>query len=314
VIRAAGLLALATTLTVAAPASAYVRARTEAKLPVHWLGSCVYVQPDSAGSPDLPAADVFATIQRSISNWSDALGTQTYLQLKYSAPTGPAEAHLDGKNIVKFRTDRWCHPNDDQQNNVCYDAKAAAITTVFFVQDGDSKAGAIEDTDIELNDINFFFVNVDPSRPPTQAPAGRTLADLENTLTHELGHAMGLDHTCADDNTPPQEVDETGSPPPRCSALPLLTPAEREKITTATMYNTYEPGETIKRHPHPDDLAGIVASYPAGKDPKSCKPTDLDDFAHGCAFMGGGSRSLASLGMLAAALVALVARRRRRRS
>jgi hypothetical protein len=293
-------------LSASLPASAYVRSRTEKGIAVSWPGSCAYVTPDSAGTPDMPADQVFSVIQKSMTNWTNAVGDQAYLKLVYSPPAA-LEAHLDGVNTIKFRTDRWCHPNDAQQNNVCYSSAAAGITTVFFVQDGSAHAGTILDADIELNDLNFTFAVL----PTTEQPrSGTSFADLENTLTHELGHLQGLDHTCKDQATPPQEIDDSGNPPPDCGSLSSLPLDEQVKIKLATMYNFAQPGEISKRSPEADDVAGIANAYPPASDPSSCKMTDLNAFKTGGCSIGGTSRSLASLALLVGVLVALVARRR----
>lgn len=293
----------------ASTAWAFVRSRTAAGVGVHWTSGCAFVTPDSAGTPDIPSDQVFATVQKSIANWTSAVGSQAYLKLMYQPPAA-LEAHLDGINTVKFRTDRWCHPNDAQQNNVCYSSAAAGITTVFFVQDGSDKAGDILDADIELNDINFTFAIL----PTTNMPrSGTSLADLENTLTHELGHLQGLDHTCTDAATPPQEYvgDTPGNKPPSCSMLYLLPADQQTAIKTATMYNFASPGETSKRTVHADDVAGIVDAYAPANDPRNCKPINLDDFkTKGCAMGGAAPSSPLALVVVALALVALVARQR----
>jgi hypothetical protein len=255
----------------------------------------------------MPNDQLFTIVQKSMAHWTNAVGDQAYLKLVYEAPQ-PLEAHLDGVNTIKFRTDRWCHPNDAQQKDVCYSSAAAGITTVFFVQDGSDHAGTILDADIELNDLNFTFAIL-----PTTAMAdpNRPFADLENTLTHELGHLQGLDHTCKDQATPPQEVDDNGNVPPDCGSLSSLPLEEQTRIKLATMYNYATPGEISKRSPEADDVAGIAAGYPPGSDPSSCKTTDLNAFkTGGCAIGGRTSRSLASLALLLGVLVALVLRRR----
>ncbi|HWE30277.1 MAG TPA: hypothetical protein VHB97_19860, partial [Polyangia bacterium] len=260
--------ALAATIALAAlasTASAYVRSRTAKGVPVAWSGPCAQVTPDSAGTPDMPFDQVVNVVHQSLNNWASAVGAEGYLQLAYETPM-PMEAHLDGINTIKFRTDKWCHPNDAQQNNICYSAQAAGITTVFYVQDGSAHAGTILDADIELNDINFTFAIL-----PTTATAdpNRPFADLENTLTHELGHLQGLDHTC-NGATPPQETDENGNPPPICNYA-----TNSPEIKATTMYATAQPGETSKRMPKADDVAGIVNAYPAANAPSSmCEPTD----------------------------------------
>jgi len=306
-VRRLALATAAIVLVAASTASAYVRSRTAKGVPVAWSSSCAFVTPDLAGTPDLPADQLFPVIQQSLTNWTTAIGDQAYLKLVYNDPVA-LEAHLDGVNTVKFRNDRWCHPNDAQQKDVCYSSAAAGITTVFYVQDGSSHAGTILDADIELNDINFTFAilpttaTVNPNRP---------FADLANTLTHELGHLQGLDHTCTDMATPPQEVDDTGNPPPACDQLAMLPLAEQTKIRQATMYNFASPGETNKRSPEADDVAGIANAYPPASAPGSCSPVDLNAFkTGGCSIAGRSARSLAAIAVLLGALVALVARRR----
>jgi len=294
-------------LCLASTSSAFVRSRTEKGVAVAWPGSCAYVTPDSAGTPDMTNDALFPVIMKSLANWQNAVGDQAYLKLVYQDPQ-PLEAHLDGINTIKFRTDRWCHPNDAQQNDVCYSSAAAGITTVFFVQDGSAHAGTILDADIELNDLNFTFAVL----PTTTMPRdGTSLADLENTLTHELGHLQGLDHTCKDAATPSQEIDDTGNPPPDCTTLGTLPLAEQTKIKLATMYNFAAPNEISKRSPEADDVAGIADAYPPPSDPGSCKPINLDDYkSGGCAIGGPMTRSLAAIAVLLGALVMLIVRRR----
>jgi hypothetical protein len=299
------LIAAAIALMVAADASAYVRNRTPNGVAVFWPGSCVFMQPDSAGTPDLPSDMVFATVQKSLSNWMTADASCSYLQLNYQAPAA-LEAHLDGKNIVKFRTDKWCHPEDAQEHNVCYSSAATGITTVFYIDKGD-REGTILDADIELNNINFTFV-IEPSTQT--ARAGTSISDLENTLTHELGHVQGLDHTCnAGGTSPSQEVDENGQPVPLCDAVGSLPAAQRMTIENATMYPVAQPGEIKKRMPTADDVAGICAAYPRAKDPKVCKPVNLADY-QGCSMVGRAPRSLGLLLVVLLALAALATRRR----
>ena len=150
------------------------------------------------------------------------------------------------------------------------------------------------------------FANVIEGQPLPPARQGTSIADLENTLTHELGHLQGLDHTCADSATPANEVDENGNPPPACNNLSMLTPAELNKIREATMYNSAMPGETKKRSPEADDVAGICAIYPSAQSSKhgECKHTNLDDYqTRGCQFVpgpaGGAALFFALWGLLA---------------
>jgi hypothetical protein len=298
------LLAAVIVLTVAAEAGAYVRNRTPNGIAVAWPGSCVFIQPDSAGTADLPSEMVFATVQKSLANWMTADSSCSYLQLSYMTPA-PLEAHLDGKNVIKFRSDKWCHPEDAQEHNVCYSSVATGITTVFYVDKGD-REGTLLDADIELNDLNFTFV----IEPTTQvARPGTVISDLENTLTHELGHVQGLDHTCNNGLSPAQEVDQNGAKPPSCDELGTLPAAQQMAIVNATMFPVAMAGETKKRMPSADDVAGVCAAYPQSKNPMVCKPVNLGDYAT-CSMMGRAPRSLGLLLVVLLALAALATRRR----
>lgn len=264
-------------------AGAYVRTRSsKAGAAAAWPGGCVFVQPDIAGSPDIAASDLFLTVKKSVDNWATPTAGCSYLQINYDEPAA-AEAHYDGKNVIKFRTDKWCHPDDAQSHGVCYAPEAAAITSVYMIDSNDPRDGLILDADVEMNNLNFTFAIVDPTVSILPTPRANTsLADLENTLTHELGHLLGLSHTCLDASSGKFDVDETGAAPPACASLNTLPTDQRTKIAWATMYNFAQPGETRKRSPEADDVAGVCAAYPAPNTTKSCAHTDLSQYNRGC--------------------------------
>ena len=120
------------------------------------------------GTPDLTTDDTFRCSNDLEHNWNDPLAGISYVNLHYDTPAS-LEAKLDGVNTVKFRTDGWCHDGDHK--DVCYSTAATAITTVLFVEDGDSHAGTILDADIELNDVNFIFTMLPTT--PQSVPVGR---------------------------------------------------------------------------------------------------------------------------------------------
>ena len=308
-----GLAGTLAVLALSAPAAApgYVRSRTTHGTPTRWLANCASVQPDLAGSPDLDPATTFSTLKDALTTWREATKGCAYLELDYVEPA-PVEAHFDGANVVKFRTDRWCHPDDEQSQNVCYSSVAAGITTVFYVdRPGDSDDGVILDADVELNNLDFTFDFVDRVGGPTKsARPGTTIADFENTIVHELGHLQGLDHTCKDSATPANEVDENGKTPPSCSGLMGLPLTEFMKITEATMFNSAAPAETKKRTPESDDVAGICAAYPTAQRPDRCVAADISSYRKsGCSIAG---RS-PFLGPLLLLILAATFRRRRAR-
>jgi hypothetical protein len=310
-------------LLVATTVHGYVRTRSTKKapgIPSYWPARCVFVLPDNSTlTKDLPQDQVFSIINTALNNWLSADAACSYLQINVDAPAA-GEAHYDGTNVIKFRQDEWCHPVDDQNlandPGRCYDKSAAAITSVFMINDGGDKDGLILDADIELNNLNFTFLDVVPGQPtPAICQAGATGpkqgADLENTLTHELGHLQGLSHTCRDLASFPYDVDENGMTPPYCSALNSLPTDQRDTIINATMYNDAGPCETKKRHPSPDDVAGICNAYPSAMMRDSaCVHTDLAKYTSRSACSMGGAGTPAAF-LLVLFPLGLLARRRR---
>jgi hypothetical protein len=325
--RLVALALFAASLAATSDARAFVRSRTDKGTPIYWPGSCVWLQPDSAGTTDLPLSSVLAVVTQSIANWQGPTleAGCSYLKMILDAPAA-LEARLDHVNVIKFRTvenspnGMFCRPADGSTAEICYSHSAAAITTVFYTSNpGASGDGSIVDADVELNDIDFTFV-VCPAvgcSTNTHGRPGTMIADLENTLTHELGHFQGLDHTCWDHTNATDPIDNTGQPIPDCVDVTnhRVSQAVYDQITQATMYNYAGAGETIKRKPKPDDVAGICAIYPKRSDPMSCARPGMG--GGGCSVepgrAAGDGRALAALGG-ALIVLGLLARRRARRA
>ena len=314
-----GLLALAP-----AAADAYVRSRATSCKAVYWAQSCLYIQADSNYVKDMLPADIEQGIQNAINAWQTRTLPTGFLTLKYLPADGIKETtYKDGLQVIKFRAGSWCRPATDGAMPVCYDASATAITTVSYINKaGDAKDGQIVDADIELNAVNNIFFNADKGTPKNDP---RNPADLWNTLTHEMGHMQGLDHTCRSSAEPATgcTVDNAGAQRPLCSDVARkrtdpLFPAYLP-IYNTTMYAIADPAETRKRLPQADDVKGITESYPASSDPKSCTlPGAMA--GGGCTTVAAGtpsgSRTGQALGLAAVGLfgLGLLGRRRVRRA
>ncbi len=246
----------------ARPAVAYVRTTTETSgVPVQWNEKCIVVTIDLRGSKDVPLPDIATTLARAVNNWTSRTGSCGGLLLASRPAYKVLDVDADGLPAVIFRNDAWQRPGHPP-----HDPAAIGLTTVMYVNTpGLPGDGTILDADIELNNVNYTFTT-DPAnavaRPDTQ------IADLENTLTHELGHVQGLAHTCWDHLTPTPPLDSNGMPIPDCND-PML-PAS---ITTTTMYPyATMPGETSKRTLSPDDVAGVCQVYQPLVGKLSCYP------------------------------------------
>jgi hypothetical protein len=213
------------------------RAQDDAGPSLNWPGKAATYKINQRGTDDIPspteakagvAADFEDTIIRqSFQTWQNVDCTDfkfTDGGLTASERVGFDFRRLDeNENIVIFQP-TWSH-----------DALVIGLTTATF----NSQTGEIFDADIELNDENYDFTTADTG--------GQT--DLQNTVTHEVGHFVGFDHT-----------DKTGS------TLPF------ECATTATMSKSSSLGETSKRTLSPSDIMGMCFVYPIGKPVQFCNP------------------------------------------
>ncbi|MDB4966342.1 MAG: peptidase and matrixin and adamalysin [Myxococcales bacterium] len=294
-------LAFATWLGVLAwsiPAVAYVRTTTEVSgVPVQWNERCVVVTIDQRGSKDLSLDEVAQVMARAAANWTRrtsqcgglALSTQPARQILDVAP--------DGLPTVVFRNIEWRRPG-----KAPHDPSAIGLTTVMYVNTpGQPGDGTILDADIELNNVNYTFT----TSAATMPRAGTALADLENTLTHELGHVQGLAHTCWDHVTQKAPLDDKGNPIPDCNGTVPDT------VLATTMYPYASmPGETSKRNLADDDVDGVCKVYAPLT--LSCHP----EIQGGCAVASPSpSRRrwpVSFVVVIAASALALRARRRRR--
>jgi hypothetical protein len=191
-------------IIVSARAHAYVRTTSDrSNMPVQWLERCIIVRPDLRGSQDLPLDQVQAALDRSVINWTSKTLTCGYLLLQSAPALRVTDVGIDGRPTVIFRDTDWQRPNKMHR-----DDSIIALTTVFYVDTpGFVGDATILDADIELNGVNYTFTN---NVMAARARDGTQIADLENTLTHELGHVQGLAHTCWDHIKESAPLDDKG--------------------------------------------------------------------------------------------------------
>lgn len=248
----------------AEPARNFVRTTTAESVPLYWAGGCVYITFDEAGTSHIADLDEFAVMEDALDHWRSSTRSCSYMNFVLAEPR-TTEVGFDGVNLVKFRDERWCRP-DGEGGEQCHPADAAGLTTLTFVNNPESERyGEILDADIEINGADRFAISVDGE---TEVPETRCLADLGNTFTHEVGHLLGLDHTCRFSGDAPA-VDHEGDEVPLCSGA--LNP----EILEATMHPSQTCGETKKASLEDDDINAICSIYPQAEDPDECKPISL---------------------------------------
>ncbi|MCA9565311.1 MAG: matrixin family metalloprotease, partial [Myxococcales bacterium] len=119
-------------------------------------------------------------------------------------------AETTNGNVIAVVSDNWP-----------YQVDALAQTAVTY----NNMTGVIVDADIELNDERFSFGVVSQS--------GQPFIDIQNTIAHESGHFIGLDHT---------------------------------SVFEATMYASAPAGQTSKRDLHQDDVDALCEAYPGNEE------------------------------------------------
>ncbi len=269
-----------------------------------WPNGCVFMSYDAAGTTQIAGDGEFPIMDAAMATWNNGIASCGYIKMMGAGKVTGYEVGKDYINLVKFREDTWCIPATATDPERCHNAAAAGITTVTFVKHpGNSDDGAILDADVEINGVNFAI-----SSGGVTTGTATCLADLGNTITHEFGHVLGLEHTCVT-GSDPARVDGNGNPVPTC-------PTNDPTITEATMFPFQACGETKKTTLTTDDTTGVCTIYPIAKAPGSCSPSAGPG---GCC-SAGGEDAESSLALLVLMLMwtagprAVQAARRRSRS
>jgi len=274
----------------------YVRTgATKAGNYLYWESGCIFVTADADGTKQLPGDTEFDVIEQSIGTWNAASATCSYIELRYQGVEA-REVGRDRVNVIKFREMSWCRPAVDDDPARCYADSAAGITTAVYVDDATSdRDGAIVDADIEINGKFFAIANNGVTLGTSSC-----LAELANTLTHELGHLHGIEHPCLAQGDP-SRTDHLGR------AVPLCNNVTDPKIVESTMFNFQDCGETKKATLEAEDIAAVCGIYPTSDDPGTCEAVPLNP--RGCC--SASDRPVPAL-LLAGMTALLVGRRRRR--
>ena len=247
--------ALLAAMVVAAPSTAHAFNLQTSSTgdALRWPGGEILIEPVLAGGPpEVTDGEAVGAIQIAVASWQAALdGAEVSIAVS-GDPSGSI-ATGDGINSV-----RWAMDEEDWG----VDAGLLAKTHLSYqVADG-----AILEADVVINAADFAWSTA-------LTPEGCDVDyDLEGSISHELGHLLGLGHSLDAD---------------------------------ATMFATGRPCETLKRELSADDASAIEFLYRDLPPPGGIAPSPTT-----CA-AAGGSRSPAALVVLAA-LFGLVRRRRGR--
>lgn len=211
-------------------------------VPLAWDRRCISYMVDMRASQTLSLAVTEQIVDTSFAAWADVTcdGTPVDFELTplVSSTCQVAEFNSSGGNVntVAFLED-WADADGD-----ALDPRAFAITFVWH----SPSTGEIFDGDILINEDLGPYAQC----PPEGCPAGNPGdADLQNILTHEVGHFFGVGHT---------------------------------NIEDATMFPSAERTDTSKRTLAPDDIDAMCTIYPPGSLPSECNSAPIGGLDANC--------------------------------
>jgi hypothetical protein len=288
----------------ASTAAAYVRATIPGtQICTYWPARSIPFFIYYKGSPDVCCYEDFAAIRAAFKTWESPgctdltfvdNGTTTDTWVGYSAPN-----HTD--NNVIFRTQLCSTPGVVPPNDPCIEqggcnnpyncwdqaSSSIAVTTTTYSTD----TGEIFEAGIELNNATQHFVALSSQCAcPGTWSGGECLTngnlctcsgscsctgnvnDVENTVTHEVGHFLGFAH---------------------------------ETDPTSVMFASAQPCEISKRCLNCGDIEGLCTVYPAGKPVLTCgsPPPEQVNASCGSCALGMSTPFLIFLGTVASPLM-----------
>jgi hypothetical protein len=209
-------------LFIPSTSAGYRRAEVESVVGryLYWPERRIAYVVNERGCSDVPMSETLGAIERAFAAWAEPPCTDLSFVYEGIVPDDGTNLTLekgsppDNQNLIVWG-ETW--PPAGAGTISTY---VPGLTTLLY----DVETGQIMDADIDLNAQNFFWTTTDDP--------GQAATDIQNILTHEIGHLLGLTHS-----------------------------KERE----ATMYENTHQGEMDKRSLHADDELGICTVYPIGQ-------------------------------------------------
>jgi uncharacterized protein (TIGR03382 family) len=285
------MIAPAAALALLLAAEPYVRSHVSPGDPeshcLWWQAGTVTYHQSQGGNPENGGAE-FGAITRSFETWQAQMNQCGNLTLTEGARLPDRKIGFDAKNlssntnIILFRhascAEAVLSSDACWRDGTCgnkydcwaYNELTIALTTSTY----DTNTGRLYDADVEFNDDHFYFTTTGSGAPVCSDTSSQSCRafDIQNTMTHEAGHMIGLDHT-----------DFPGS----------------------TMNPTAPKGEITKRDLDTGSKGFVCDVYPKGSASKDCVVTPVTSQLGRAGCSATGAAAGAWLGAAALALWAL---------
>ncbi|TNF26169.1 MAG: matrixin family metalloprotease, partial [Deltaproteobacteria bacterium] len=241
------------------PAAAWTPYLTQSGTPLHWPTDTLHYAVASDLPEELTRAGVERVMADSYGAWA-TLSCQPFTTVFEGFEDGLPVDGADGLNALV-----WV-PTEAAWSDLGYGATELARTGVTHRVN----SGEIIDADIRVNAGGFSYSEATACAPDVY--------DLQATLTHELGHLFGLDHSADAAATMAWRTD-----PGVCDKRTLTQDDIDGFCATYEIYPIVEP------EPEPEPTADVIGGDAIGSDVVEGRPPSRQD----CAAGGSGGASLA---------------------